>query len=90
MKELTIQEAAALWGVSTRRIQQMCKDGKIAGARKEGRTWLIPDQAPVQVRTKLVGKPNKLPLPVDISGYVEAVTRYSNHELARIRAKEME
>ncbi len=76
MKELTIQEAAALWGVSTRRIQQMCKDGKIAGARKEGRTWLIPDQAPVQVRTKLVGKPNRLPLPVGISRYVEAVTRY--------------
>ena len=30
-------------GVSTRRIQQMCKQGEISNAIKDGRTWLIPD-----------------------------------------------
>ena len=76
MKELSIREAAAQWGVSPRRVQQMCKEGKIAGARKEGRTWLIPGSEPVPVRAKTAARPQLLPLPVGISGYVEAVTRY--------------
>lgn len=76
MKELSIREAAAQWDVSPRRVQQMCKEGKIAGARKEGRTWLIPGSEPVPVRAKTAARPQLLPLPVGISGYVEAVTRY--------------
>ena len=76
MKELTIQETAAQWGVSPRRIQQLCKEGRIPGARKEGRTWLIPSQAPIQVRARTAERPQLLPLPVGISGYIEAVTRY--------------
>jgi len=76
MKELSIQEAATRWNVSPRRIQQMCKEDKIPGARKEGRSWLIPAETPIHVRTKTAERPQLLPLPVGISGYIEVVTKY--------------
>ena len=76
MKELSIQEAAAQWNVSPRRIQQMCKEGKIPGARKEGRSWLIPAETPIHVKSRTAERPQLLPLPVGISGYIEAATRY--------------
>ena len=76
MKYLDIQEAAAMWGVSPRRVQQLCKKGAIEGAIKEGRSWRIPTQAQSSVRVRTAEGPHNLPLPVGISGYVEAVTRY--------------
>ena len=76
MKYLGIQEAAEIWGVSPRRVQQLCKNGSIEGAIKEGRSWRIPTQAHSPVRARTTKGPQNLPLPVGISGYVEAVTRY--------------
>ncbi len=78
MKYLSVSEAAARWGISGRRIQQLCKSGAIEGAKKEGRSWLVPESAGIALHTN-TGKPPRrqlLPLPVGISGYVEAVTRY--------------
>ena len=43
MNYLSCIDAAKKLGVSTRRIQQMCKQGEISNAIKDGRTWLIPD-----------------------------------------------
>ncbi len=45
MKYITSQEASALWGITPRRIQQMCKSGEIKGAKKEGKSWIIPENA---------------------------------------------
>lgn len=42
MKYMTCAEAHSLWGITVRRIQQMCKNGDIRGAIKEGKSWLIP------------------------------------------------
>lgn len=39
---LTIKEVAELWDVSTRRVQILCAEGKIVGAKKFGRDWAIP------------------------------------------------
>ncbi len=39
---LTAKQASELWGVSVRHIQDMCRNGKIQGAEKHGREWLIP------------------------------------------------
>ncbi len=75
MRYLSIIEAAKMWGVSPRRVQQLCKSSLIEGAVKEGRSWRIPAQAKSPLRVK-VEKPHTLPLPVGISSYVEAVTRY--------------
>ena len=39
---MTIQAAAAKWGISERRIQTLCTTGRIEGAQKFGRQWAIP------------------------------------------------
>ena len=45
MAYLTINETAEKWNMTPRRVQQLCKNGEIAGAVKEGRTWKIPEEA---------------------------------------------
>ena len=42
---MTIKEAAEVWGVTPRRIQVLCADGRIEGAMKFGRDWAIPKDA---------------------------------------------
>ena len=39
---ITIKEISAKWNVSPRRIQRMCAEGRIPGAKKFGRDWAIP------------------------------------------------
>ena len=39
---MTVQEAAARWGISDRRIRALCAAGKIPGAWQEGRGWKLP------------------------------------------------
>ena len=39
---ISIREAAERWGVSERRVNQFCAEGRIAGARKFGGAWAIP------------------------------------------------
>lgn len=45
MKYITVPEAAAAWGASEPRIRQWLVDGRIKGAEKVGRDWLIPASA---------------------------------------------
>ena len=54
MKYLDVNEASAKWDMTQRRITMLCRNGKIAGAKKEGKLWLIPDTAPkpLDARTK--------------------------------------
>lgn len=42
---MTIKEAAIEWGVTPRRIQVLCAEGRIEGAMKLGRDWAIPVDA---------------------------------------------
>ena len=39
---ITAQEAAEAWGISDRRVQVLCTNGKIDGAIRLKRGWLIP------------------------------------------------
>ena len=43
---MTASEAAELWGISTRRVQILCDKGKVKGAVRMGRTWIIPRGTP--------------------------------------------
>ena len=54
MDYLKIDEVAAQWGISTRRLQTLCSEGKIKGAARFGRAWMIPKDAqkPKDGRTK--------------------------------------
>lgn len=40
---LKIREAAEKWGISERRINELCLEGRLEGAVKFGNTWAIPD-----------------------------------------------
>lgn len=42
---LSIRETAEKWGVSERRINQYCTEGRILGAQKFGKSWAIPADA---------------------------------------------
>ena len=54
MDYLKIDEVSKKWGVSARRVQSLCAAGKIEGAMRFGRDWMIPKNAPrpVDGRTK--------------------------------------
>lgn len=43
MEYITIQEAAEKWGITSRRIQVLCAEGRVKGAIKFGRQWAIPN-----------------------------------------------
>lgn len=42
---INIREAAERWNLSSRRVQILCKEGRIDGASKLGREWAIPYSA---------------------------------------------
>ena len=46
MRFLKIDEVAEKWGISSRAVQILCKEGKIDGAQRFGRAWMIPESAP--------------------------------------------
>lgn len=45
MELMTSVEMAQKWGISSRRVAILCEDGRIEGAFKKGKTWLIPSDA---------------------------------------------
>jgi len=45
MEFLTTKQAAELWGISQRRVAILCEEGRIDGAVKAGRTWLMSAEA---------------------------------------------
>lgn len=45
MNKITVAQAAERWGVSVRRVQDYCRQGKIPGAQRVGTNWLIPPDA---------------------------------------------
>lgn len=51
----TVAQAARALGVTPGRVRQLLWEGRIVGARKHGRDWLIP--APVRVREVPRGRP---------------------------------
>lgn len=63
MEYLNIAEAAERWGISPRRLQTLCANGKIEGAARFGKAWMIPKTAskPLDGRTK-ASKDNKAAL----------------------------
>lgn len=45
MDFLSISQVAEKWGISKRRVQVLCSEGRIAGAMKVGTVWVIPADA---------------------------------------------
>ena len=43
---MSSKQVAEKWGITDRQVQLLCSYGKINGATKLGRAWLIPKDAP--------------------------------------------
>ena len=76
MDYLSVSEAEKKWNISARRLQQLCKSGAINGAVKQGRSWLIPEDAELSSKRNAKSRIGRLPLPVGVSGYIETVSNY--------------
>lgn len=80
---LTTREVSERWGISPRRVNVLCKTGRIPGAYKEGKQWLIPSDAkkPEDQRMKPDGDPayevlgNREPVWYAAAGYTAAGSR---------------
>ena len=81
---MNIKDASSLWNISTRRISELCKVGRITGAYKQGKKWFIPDNAekPIDNRRTtselILTSPttNYKPLPIGVSDYCDACSNY--------------
>lgn len=54
MRYISPKEAAARWCISQRRVLILCEEGRIEGALRHSRVWLIPETAkkPADARIK--------------------------------------
>ena len=80
---ISVREAAERWKITERRVSTLCKDGKIAGAEKQGKRWMIPadTQKPVDQRIRTgayrkTERASRLPLPIGVSSYRLASSEY--------------
>ena len=56
---LSLREAAEKWGVSERRINQYCAEGRIEGAQRIGKVWAVPADAKKPVDPRKTRKQEK-------------------------------
>ncbi|MCL2820034.1 MAG: DNA-binding protein [Oscillospiraceae bacterium] len=54
----TPEEAGKKWGIKVRRVQTLCSNGRVDGAIRLGRVWLIPKETskPIDARTRAARK----------------------------------
>ena len=59
MELMSVKEAAEKWGVTVRRVQGLCSEGKIKGAVRFGGIWMLPAHAvlPSTARRKQASHP---------------------------------
>lgn len=55
MRYLTVKQLSEKWGISERRIINLCRENRIGGAVKNGMVWMIPEDTvkPADKRSKI-------------------------------------
>ncbi len=61
MDFITVKDAAEKWGVTPRRVQILCSQGRIKGAVRFGKSWMIPQRAVLPSAAK--GEEPHMPMP---------------------------
>ena len=56
MEYLKVSEAATKWGISARRVRQLCAQGRVAGLVRKGNLYYIPADAPQPVDARTYSK----------------------------------
>ncbi len=59
MEYLTTIEMSEKWNITSRRIGVLCSEGRIDGAIKKGKTWLIPPDSVKPEDARYKKKPEK-------------------------------
>ena len=79
----TCKQIANEWNLSERTVAALCKSGKISGAKKNGKSWQIPDDAKKPADGRVASgkyiktsERKKKPLPIGVSDYVRAQSEY--------------
>lgn len=50
---MNTEDAATLWGISAHRVRELCKQGRIPGAKLiGGRVWILPNQPTITPGTR--------------------------------------
>ena len=54
MEYISVHDISSKWNMKERKVTSLCRDGRIAGARKIGKTWMVPSDStvPLDMRTK--------------------------------------
>lgn len=55
MDFMSVRDAASLWNISERRVQQFCEEGRIKGVQRFGRSWMIPKSTEKPIDPRKVG-----------------------------------
>lgn len=84
-EKIPLKEMAERWNLTERRLSTLCREGKIPGAEKQRKKWVIPEDAqrPAdgRIKTGAYRKTERagerlLPLPIGVSSYRLASTEY--------------
>ncbi len=83
IKMISVKEAARQWNITERRVAELCRNGRIEGTMRQGRSWQIPADAskPADKRIRS-GSYRKnqgsscLPLPIGVSDFRLAQAEY--------------
>lgn len=84
MEYMDVHTAAEKWGLKERRVTALCRNGRIMGAIKQGKSWIIPETAmkPADGRRTASAlmdaavSDTQTPLPIGVSDFKETVTKY--------------
>jgi hypothetical protein len=54
MDYITAQQAADIWGITRRRVQVLCAQGRIEGATKMANIWVLPKNTEKPIDGRLI------------------------------------
>ncbi|MDO5330833.1 MAG: Fic family protein [Bacillota bacterium] len=81
---ITTKEASLKWGISDRRIRELCQEGKIAGAFLNGKTWYLPDEAKKPVDGRIKKSPSYLRKILSLKKELDGKRPLTQGELERL------
>lgn len=79
MRYLSITEASKMWQISDRRIRTLCAEGRVEGAVKFGRNWLIPYESTKPSDARISHKKSYKGITYDFSKIDEMKTKIDQH-----------
>lgn len=81
---LSVKEIAAKWGISERRVRVLCSEGRIAGALRQGRAWIIPAEAVKPLDARRADQPSIIDIVATKKQQLDSLRPLTEGELERL------